>query len=165
MLIDDSTLLTKYIDRWADSGVVIKKEELSNCFKNLYNCTKITKYRNFQYRLLLNKIFTNVDYYNWGLQLSADCNFGCNTEETITHLLYRCDKISDIQQKIRDMCITAEVNYVLDEKSFITNQITEQSTHIIQFICQHAKQFIYRCKCSNKAPQLRGWLNEISDIY
>ena len=56
LLIEDDRMLLKYFKRWYSIlgiNVTIMYPEYVECFSNLYKTTKITKYRDFQYCLLL----------------------------------------------------------------------------------------------------------------
>ena len=61
-----------------------------DAFKNLYLVTNVAKLRNFQYRLLHNKIFCNNVLYYWGKTDSQKCEW-CNTceKQEIMHLLFK----------------------------------------------------------------------------
>ena len=88
-LIDDERYVLKYSGRWQEKleDILIAVPDYLRGFKVLNACTKTTKYHDFQYRLMLNKIFTNVDMYEWGIMLSDRCTF-CNVEaETVLHIL------------------------------------------------------------------------------
>ena len=59
-------------------------------FTNLYRITNITKLRNFQYRLLHNKIFCNNILYHWKIVTTQECDF-CDEKQDIIHLLFKCE--------------------------------------------------------------------------
>ena len=65
----DASMLFKKSEQW---GTELKQElevdELSQCFKDIYRCTNIAKYRSFQYRLLHRGIITNIHLKHWGLK-------------------------------------------------------------------------------------------------
>ena len=94
--IDDERAVLKYCLRWREEGVVIEWEEYKKCFVRLYDCIKITKLRDFQYRLLLKKIVTNVDLFEWNVVDTKICTW-CNREdETLKHILYDCQFVQPI---------------------------------------------------------------------
>ena len=49
----------------------------------------------------------------------------------------------------------------LDKVAFILNDIHEQPSHIINFICVMLKQYIYRCRCRGKIPKKEQFLVEL----
>ena len=61
-------------------------------FTRIYRITDIVKLRNFQYRLMLNKIFTNDILCKWNITATSVCDM-CDSGDVqgIHHLLMTCD--------------------------------------------------------------------------
>ena len=60
---------------------------------DIYRITNIAKYRSFQYRLVQRGLVTNIQMFKWGLIESNICSFCGQSEETLTHLFYYCNKV------------------------------------------------------------------------
>ena len=75
MIITDVFAVQKYWSSWKDLGLQITYYTYLEAFKHNQVITKISKYKDFQYRLLLNKLVFNVDLVNWNLKSSNSCSF------------------------------------------------------------------------------------------
>ena len=75
-IIDDDKHLAIYRNRWyANTNLILEPNEFKFGFIALYHHSKTVKLHNFQYRLLLGKIPTNVDLYKWKKKDSPMCTF------------------------------------------------------------------------------------------
>ena len=134
-------------------------------FKSIYEITSITKLRDFQFRLLHNKIFCNDRLVYWRKSETNICNL-CNLmKQTILHLLWDCRMVQPIwmyvQAKARQAGITCEFNAV----NIIFNCVHELRTHVINLIVLIVKQYIYRLKCMDQKLTRKGTLLEIELNY
>ena len=68
-LISDKSIIPKYHQRWLNIGIPLDYEAYETCFKKWYYMSKKVKLRGFQYRLLLNKITTNKDLFEWDMHV------------------------------------------------------------------------------------------------
>ena len=105
MLIANNVNLYKYLNRWCgtDDRVDIDMETYKVCFKELYVITNVTKLRDFQYRLLLGKVFTGELLYNWNVIDSPLCYFCQEENETVVHLFMECKFIQEIWNTIKNI--------------------------------------------------------------
>ena len=109
-LIDDEFYINRYATRWLEEIPQLEIVRYREMFGLFRKCTHITKFRDFQYRLLLKKITTNLELFNWGKIDSNACEF-CKVEiETIMHLLLQCNKIVSLIHLFIDICNKANVN-------------------------------------------------------
>ena len=84
----------KYKEKWETFlSTFIDVEEYYNAFKGLYQITHITKYRNFQFRLLLNKIFVNDRLAKWKIKSTTACEY-CGNKQGIIHLMLHCKSVT-----------------------------------------------------------------------
>ena len=83
--------IQNYAEKWAqDLGIACDPEQYKMFFIHRLKISDSTKLRDFQYRLLLRKIFTNVILFKWKIKNTAICEL-CNLEtQTIVHLLCKC---------------------------------------------------------------------------
>ena len=131
----------------------IQTKELQKAYSDLYIVTNITKYRDFQYRLLCGNIYTNDILYHWKKKDSQRCPW-CNTpKQTVKHMLYDCiysDKIW------RNMVIFVNENGVgtltydsLSYEKIYLGTVTKPKDHLINFIVLVTKQHLFACNCTD----------------
>ena len=165
LLISDPDHLDKYSTRWRDDGIAIDTSMIKKGLSNLWACTKITKYRDFQYRLLLKKVVVNIDLKNWKIKNQDVCSFCGEVQEDILHVLYNCKYVNPLVQcfyeLVEGIFPTAERNAI----NFILNDFSATKIHVINFIGIVLKQYIYRCRCENKKPSWRRFEDEIELLY
>ena len=65
---------------------VISKEALSKALGDIYKVTNITKYRNYQYRLLASSLPANDRLFHWGIKSSQSCEWCGFAKQTLFHL-------------------------------------------------------------------------------
>ena len=136
-------------------------------FKDLYSVTNVTKLRNFQYRLLHNKIFCNNVLYHWKKVPSQYCEF-CNdrtNKQDAIHLLYLCKNSRNIWEKISVEMHKKSIDFELNEMNVIYNRTHPKPTHVANFITLLTKFVIFRCKCKKVRPNFNHVYNEIKLYY
>ena len=125
----------------------VNPEILSEAFKlmvkNVNRITSVVKLRNFQYKLLLGKIYTNTTLSKWKIVSSDNCNL-CNLEpQHVRHLFVECPRTKILW------------NYVeLDATIILENRITERIDSVEHFIILVTKFYIFRCKCIDEKPSV-----------
>lgn len=90
-LIEDCNALQGRLERWKCKLVIdIEYKDFLKTFKGIYCQTICTKYRDFQYRLLMGILPTNRLLYLWNLVDTQLCTF-CHTQvEDELHLFVEC---------------------------------------------------------------------------
>lgn len=153
--IQHEKLLQKYYDSWQQPlQVSFTFKKYIKAFKSITNITIATKYRDFQYRFLLRKTFTNIQLSKWRLVDSQLCTFCKNEDETMIHLFFVCPKV---QQLWTDLIVYGQDNGLDSECDFsisnrILNCVHVNSRSVVNLLILVLKQFIYRCKCLDKLP-------------
>ena len=127
----------------------------------MYQITYVTKLRNFQYRLLLNKVITNQDLYYWNLKNSPVCNFCKSENEDIIHCLIECQFSKQLWTYFFEFLTNLCIEYNGDVKSIMLNRIHNKTNHVVNRCCLLLKQFIYRKRCQNKIPYYEQFVVEI----
>ena len=122
--------------------------------RSIYRTTNITKYRSFQYRLLLRGLVTNIQLFKWNLAPNDMCYFCTYERESITHLLIECHVVKELWKKIFEF-IQKEYNVseiCIDTPAILFNKIVNKQgqKHVANFICLVTKQYIYSQKCLMK---------------
>ena len=153
MLIDDENHWQKYWNRWsALLQPMVQEEVFKTCFINLPLATKIVKFRDFQYRLLLGKIITNRELYKWKWIESDRCTFCEETIETYSHLFYDCKFVKPLINWIAQLCVKQNIPIELNATNLIFNTVIGKPTHIINFVTIFIKQYVYRQCCKKVLP-------------
>ena len=94
---NEGILQTVY-HKWEQVVPELKWEEYCRAFKDLGCVTVATKLRDFQYRMLLRKTFSNNMLHKRKIKASANCD-NCDELDSIVHMLYYCTRISNFGNK------------------------------------------------------------------
>ena len=151
--INQSKLSTyeRYGRKWMELlKVEITESEYYQCFNNIYRTTNVTYLRNFQYRLLLNKIYANDILYKWGTVKSNRCNFCLKEVQTVIHMLCECNVIKPLWAKIFDI-----LQHEISMQDIILGN-PSSSKKIVNFVILVAKKYIFNCKCQDTMPTVKG---------
>ena len=107
-------------------------------FSNLYKITNITQLRNFQYRLLHNKIYCNNVLYHWKISPTQGCDFCDSNKQDITHLLFYCPMAQAIWAKLENVFLTQyeDTKNILkfNLENIIYNLVHPKPGHVVNFI-------------------------------
>ena len=132
-------------------------------FMNISKITNITKLRNFQFRLLHNKIFCNNILYYWGKKESQKCEFCTANYQNITHLMYVCPTVIKIweclNEKLINLSLAQECKF--NCANIIFNTIHNKPTHVVNFITLLLKFCIFRSKCNGTVPNFQEYFCEL----
>ena len=123
-------------------------------FRNLYKVTNITKYRDFQFRLLHNKIFCNDILFYWKIKSSQICDY-CDTKQSIIHLMWSCSEVHKFWDLLKAyLCDrnSEAASCVFNCANIIYNLVHPKPSHVNNFVILTAKFFLYRCKIKEKKP-------------
>ena len=165
-LIENNMTLSKYHKRWKDAeGVVFSEDNYDTAFAKYTQVTGITKYRDFQYRLLLCTIFTNVEFHKWGLTTSDSCYFCQESIEYRCHIFFECTHIKPLLDVITELCSVNNIEIILTMENILLSNLHKKLPHIINFICTVMKQLIYRCKCVKKVVNKQIFQHEILYLH
>ena len=165
LFIDNDTSLLKYYNRWRDRGLIFGLNQYEQAFVNLYQCTKITKYRDFQYRLTLGKIILNVDLHDWGISDTPNCKLCQQEVETMSHAFFTCCKVQLLKKYLYDLCDMAGLTADKSIEAWILGRVVEQGVHIINFVNIMIKQFIYKNRCLNLSVNIGKFENELELLH
>ena len=128
--------------------------EYREAFSYIYRITNVTKYRNFQYRLLQRGLVTNIQLHKWGIKPTDMCSFCCQTAESLTHLLIICPVTQQIWNQVfeylQERFQLSMEKLDTSPKAIIINRITEKISHVANFVCLITKQYIYAQRCLRK---------------
>ena len=124
---------------------------LDECVNRIKQTTRISKYRSFQYRLIMRAVITNRHLCWWKIRDSDQCTFCGEAEETYRHLFYECICVQSLWKTLTTFC----EKHGLDKPSVTyrnvyINQVVENAKSATNFLCLVLKQYIYRQKCLNE---------------
>ena len=164
LLINNPSNVDKYYDRWLDRSLCLDYEDYVNSFESNRVYNKVIKLRDFQYRLLLGKIVTNSDLFEWGL--SSD-NLCCNCKresETILHLLVECNIVKRIWYFVQEICKRCKIDANWTKENIILNRVTSPK-HVINHIVLLCKQYIYSNRCMGKITTVKNFVKKLNDEF
>ena len=153
--------------KWnAELGVHMGIEEWKALRKSNYNITLSIKLRDFQYRVLLYKLTTNLLRHKWYPEISELCTFCTKDSESITHLLFRCEVIRKIWKAMeRWFKYMYNVNTIFTEEVVILNNYKGQYKDFINTCILITKQHIYAKKCLNETVNFMQIMRKIHQMY
>ena len=133
-------------------------------FTNIYKVTNHNKLRSFQYRLLQHAIITNRVLKIWNILDDDACTLCNKTMETITHLLWECEKVRQLWESITDIVniyCEAEAEYNLQKIMF--NEIHSNPRHKANFVCLAAKVYIYKIRSTKGKISINEFTKDIEE--
>ena len=147
-IIQTEQVLRKVHESWNMKlpGDVSMFKDYSKHFQNIWRLSKRVKLRDFQYRLLLNKIFCNDVLVHWNKVDSNICNLCQKEKQNITHLMYYCGMVHPVWMKLRALCIRYKIECDFGIANVIFNTVHRDSLHVINLITLICKQYILQVK-------------------
>lgn len=135
-------------------------------FNNIKLVTIASKFCDFQYRLLLNLIFTNDRLFKWKKVDSPMCSFCNRVVETMPHLFFHCNTAATLWCQLKvyfDECnISDKMTWSAD--AILTNLVVRNPSHVVNFIILVAKQYIFRYKCLKQRVVMDDLLNNLEVV-
>ena len=146
LLAKDKYNMYKYYIKWnnhMDDNLLL--DDYMLLFQKLYKIMKIVKPQNFQYRLLLNKIFCNIILKKWGIVQTEKCDY-CNEIQTTKHLLTECHIVQGLWSKIKG--ITSKyVGLSWEHEYILSNMVHPNARCKVNLMVLITKYFIFQQKC------------------
>ena len=142
----------------------MSEEFYEKCFTNINRTTSVVKLRDFQYRLLHNRIFCNDKLVYWGKVHSNICDF-CDVRQDIMHLMYHCGTVRTVWNQIQALFRREKLDCMINLHNIMFNRVHKDVKHITNTIVLIVKQFIYRCKCQKVKPTFAEVKAEITLNY
>ena len=148
-----SSKIENISEKWSEE--LLEDININKCVKQIQKQTYVSKYRSFQYRLLMRAVVTNVQLYHWGIKPSRKCSFCDQDIETYQHLLFDCICVAPIWEKVNSIAINMNIEVNITYPNIICNTLTPDINSCINTICLIGKQYIYRCKCKGEKPNVK----------
>ena len=170
MLIDRNDSIVCIYNKIASKIGLNRDTDLTiylKAFNSINKVTNITKYRDFQYRLLVNAIHCNNRLYHWRLTDSKYCDICAKPViQDVKHLLYDCSNAKKIWEEINEFFVTCQLDEVQFSYSRIfLNNIHPKVSHVCNFILLVAKQMIFAYKCLGKKLNTTMILLKIEELH
>lgn len=171
-LIDKKQMLENNRNRWSRKlQMIIDEKAYLNAFKSINQVSICTKFRDFQYRLIVGAIITNRKLFLWKKIDSQMCTFCNQFIEDEIHLFCECPLTQNIWKKIQEYIVDNDRHNIYSLLTWSSQHIIFSSVHpnksnVINFIVTIVKQYIYRCRCLKKAILMSPeFIEEIDKVY
>ena len=158
----EQNLINKYLLRWQDQVDMPELEDYCKCFLQISKLSNIVKYRGFQYRLLLKKIFTNEILYEWKVVESPNCTWCSTKKESITHLLFNCQYAKFVWHSVENYLKHRKLKCHITAEKIIFNICTPV---IVGSIILYISFYLYKCRCQKEKPNAKQSLLYLKEIY
>ena len=149
--------------------VELELDEYLQAFINLRIVTDITKFRDFQYRLLTNNIYTNNILFYWKKTKSKVCDFCKKLDQTVPHMLIECEVVQKIWQEFKtfcNKCINTNMSILrFQKKEIMLNLVHPKPCNVVNFMALIIKQYLFYSKCNQSIPLFREAIARIEMIY
>ena len=161
--------ITKYANKWYKRNnninqIDIKIVLFTTEFKNIAKVTDITKLRDFQYKLLLGKIFTNKMLFKWKKVDTEMCDIcKLDTVQTVDHLLFECSASKKIWSVLKEGF--PEDLYSWNLQNIKSNLVHDNPCHILNLVTLSTKYFIFQHKCLKIKTNISKWKNHLKLLY
>ena len=147
--------------------IEVGSEELLEAFCSIYVITNITKYRDFQFRLLNCAIYFNDRLYHWKKVNTQACEYCGETKQNTRHFYGECPQVLIFFQKLEefmtiDMCCEIAP---LTLRNVLLNNIHKQKAHLCNTLLLMAKNYLFCCKCQGKEFKFVHFLWKVQQLY
>lgn len=165
-ILNEKTIESKSQMKW---GEIFQNIELN--WKIIYSipaksCSN-TKLHWFQYRILHRILATNDFLFKIKIRKDNQCSFCQRFPETLEHLFWNCEFISEFWQKIE--------NWINEKSEFVVAIImynaifgitfNQDFNKPINYIIILTKYYIYKCRINNKQLNFAVWKNEVKNSF
>ena len=142
----------------------------NNDWKNIYlfpfNTTKYPAMQWFQISINHNILVTNKLLYQMRIKNDSICTFCQSNNETIIHLLWKCDKTQKFIREIARWLGTCNIQCNITEEYFIFGLQREHTfSKIFNFILLYAKYYIYLVRCKKQSLTLSVFQKKLKFMY
>ena len=160
----DDVHFQNYANKWAQYlNCDIPMDKYQKYFKRVYSVTTITKLRDFQYRLNLNKVYPNYILKKWKVVDCELCEFCQSKVQTVMHMLIECKYVQWVWRALQGMFVMS--NLCWEQENLIFNTIHENPKHLVNLLALILKQYIYYCKCQGIRPNIRTYREKVVYWY
>ena len=125
-----------------------------------FNCTKSTKLRNFQFKLLHGRILTNSFLHKIGIKNRNNCTFFEVERETLFHLFWCCRIVQGFWKILENWLIKYKIfpETKRIDKLTALGLKSEYETPLVSLSTLLARNHIYTNKLAGKEPDFLTYL-------
>ena len=149
-------------EKWLSEKDIVGNSTVNwrNAYYLPFLCTRETKLRVFQFKLLHRRIATNDFLCKIGIKQVDSCSFCGETTETLVHLFWNCKHTQAFWKKLLEWLSQKIVN--LKDSIFspflclgLVENVSNVLLHHLLLIARH---YIYTCKLKNSMPKLQVYI-------
>ena len=138
-------------------------------FKKIYKTTTDPQLKWFQIRVIHRLIPTNRFLHIRKIKDSPTCTFGCNLEETLSHLLYKCPKVelfwNQILIWIKANCTNCDFLSFSEQLIVFGHKKNVLTDKVIDLLLLVGKWHIYKCKLQDTEPMINVFKQQFKSRY
>ena len=142
-------------------------DRFNESFEIMYSCTRSTKLKDFQFRLLHMTLVTNKEAYHYFKKVPSDrCTFCKNRQEDIHHILLHCRYTRDLWTNFQAYIERKTgVNIAISDTDIILGNKLLPFPNLYNHLIILTKQYLYACRCLNDIPDFNALLRKIDREY
>ena len=156
--------LYKYANKWNEiNDISIGYDDYLQLFNRIYKLTDWAKLRDFQYRLLLGKVFTNDTLYKWKIVPTATCGLCRQEKQIVVHLLIQCSQTCPIWLFMQNTCKSSEYSWA--KSDIMGNTVHSKVKHVMNLVVLVTKHYIFQQKCLSNIITVSKWQQHVRQMY
>ena len=145
----------------------LNRDTFKNSLEIMYTCTRSTKLRDFQFRLIHMTLTTNKEAFHYFKKVPSDrCTFCKTSQENIHHILLYCKVTKTIWNNLQAFITRkTNINIHLSDLDRIFGNSQLPFPNLFNHILILTKQYIYACRCLNDLPDFNALERKIHREY
>ena len=158
---------SKAFDRHARMLPNLNRDTFKNSLEIMYTCTRSTKLRDFQFRLIHMTLTTNKEAFHYFKKVPSDrCTFCKTSQENIHHILLYCKVTKTIWNNLQAFITRkTNINIHLSDLDRIFGNSQLPFPNLFNHILILTRQYIYACRCLNDPPDFNALERKIHREY
>ena len=145
----------------------LNRDTFKNSLEIMYTCTRSTKLRDFQFRLIHMTLTTNKEAFHYFKKVPSDrCTFCKTSQENIHHILLYCKVTKTIWNNLQAFITRkTNINIHLSDLDRIFGNSQLPFPNLFNHILILTRQYIYACRCLNDPPDFNALERKIHREY
>lgn len=160
--IDNSILLLLWNN---DLRLGMTQNEFDKLFKDARKLVTSTKYRYFQYRILVRALTLNIHVSKWDPNVSFRCSFCNDKPETTIHIFVECPYVSKLWDDMKKwFAHIYQLSVSIAPSNIIFNNYKGPSSDLINMYILLTKFNIYKSKVTGVIPRFNLIITDVNRI-
>lgn len=152
----------KLAQNWSEKlKLQLTTQQFDEAFANIYKITTNVKLRDFQFRLLHRRIFTNKILYKWKIVESNRCFFCRDHYKTIEHLFFDSEITKRFWTRIWTWYEAMTDTEIMLDNQYLLLNVYYDKVSILDTLVLIAKQYIFRCKSIEQDLNFYNYKDEV----